>query len=107
MNSAFEEAYKKQSSWVVPDSKLRDEIKISLARNVGPVYRRFYEKYRTAVAREFGGVVRYAPDDLDNHWSDLFYGKVERFNELFFLRKVVGFFQLESLGRLELNLSLF
>ncbi|CAN1283085.1 Exocyst complex component EXO70H1 [Linum perenne] len=76
-SSAFDEAYKKQSSWVVPDSKLRDEIKISLARNVGPVYRRFYEKYRTAVAREFGGVVRYAPDDLDNHWSDLFYGKVE------------------------------
>ncbi|CAN0853960.1 Exocyst complex component EXO70H1 [Linum grandiflorum] len=75
-NSAFEEAYRKQSSWVVPDSRLRDDIKISLARNIGPAYRRFYEKYRTAVAREFGGVVRYAPDDLDNHWSDLFYGKV-------------------------------
>ncbi|CAN1329412.1 Exocyst complex component EXO70H1 [Linum perenne] len=76
-NSAFEEAYRKQSSWVVPHSRLRDEIKISVARKIGPAYRSLYERYRTAVVREFGrenGSVRYAPDDLENYWSDLFYG---------------------------------
>ncbi|CAI0475119.1 unnamed protein product [Linum tenue] len=75
-NSAFEEAYRKQSSWVVPDSRLRDEIKISVARKIGPAYRRFYERNRAAVSRQAGshGIVRYAPDDLENYWSDLFYG---------------------------------
>ncbi|KAJ9188945.1 hypothetical protein P3X46_000294 [Hevea brasiliensis] len=75
-NSAFEEAYKKQRSWVVPDAKLRDEIKISVAKKLVPVYREFYEKYRVVVSREIAstGIVRYAPDDLGNYLSDLFFG---------------------------------
>ncbi|CAN1230743.1 Exocyst complex component EXO70H1 [Linum grandiflorum] len=75
-NSAFEETYRKQAAWVVPHSRLRDEIKISVARKIGPAYRSLYERYRTAVVREFGrdGSVRYAPDDLENYLSDLFYG---------------------------------
>ncbi|CAL1399789.1 unnamed protein product [Linum trigynum] len=31
-DAAVEEVYGNQSSWVVPDSRLRDEIKISVAR---------------------------------------------------------------------------
>lgn len=77
-NLSFEDAYQKQSSWVVPDSKLRDEIKISLAKRIGPVYRDFYEKYRVMATRESGTgsepLVRYAPDDLGNYLSDLFHG---------------------------------
>ncbi|KAJ8768830.1 hypothetical protein K2173_023734 [Erythroxylum novogranatense] len=72
-NTAFEEAYKKQSSWVVKDSKLRDEIKISVARKIVPVYREFYEKYRLQIRREMGSdlIVRFAPEDLENYLSDL------------------------------------
>ncbi|KDP44174.1 hypothetical protein JCGZ_05641 [Jatropha curcas] len=76
-NSAFEELYKKQSSWVVPDSKLRDEIKVSLARKLVPAYRGFHQKFRAAVNREFGSnsrIVRFGPDDLGNYLSDLFFG---------------------------------
>lgn len=75
-NSAFEEAYRKQSSWVVLDPKLRDEIKVSLSKKLVPIYRVFYEKYRGTSARgvNFESVVRFAPDDLDNYLSDLFYG---------------------------------
>ncbi|XP_037497356.1 exocyst complex component EXO70H1 isoform X2 [Jatropha curcas] len=76
-NFAFEELYKKQISWVVPDSKLRDEIKVSLASKLVPAYRGFYQKFRAAVNREFGsnsGIVRFGPDDLGNYLSDLFFG---------------------------------
>ncbi|XP_038694146.1 exocyst complex component EXO70H1-like [Tripterygium wilfordii] len=75
-NFAFEETYKKQSSWVVPDSKLRDEIKVSVAKKLVPAYREFYAKYRTVVRKEIGkeALVRFAPDDLGNYLSDLFYG---------------------------------
>ncbi|KAL0460282.1 UNVERIFIED_CONTAM: Exocyst complex component EXO70H1 [Sesamum latifolium] len=75
-NLAFEEAYKKQTSWIIPDPKLRDEVKISLAKIIAPGYRAFYQKHRGKYAREAGmePIVRYAPDDLDNYLSDLFFG---------------------------------
>ncbi|XP_057480029.1 exocyst complex component EXO70H1-like [Actinidia eriantha] len=75
-NSAFEEAYRKQASWIIADQKLRDEIKYSLARKFVPAYRSFYEKYGAMFRRGMGAeaIVRYAPDDLGNYLSDLFYG---------------------------------
>ncbi|CAL5424317.1 unnamed protein product [Camellia sinensis] len=75
-NTAFEETYRKQTSWVVPDPKLRDEIRISLARKLVPVYGEFYQKFRTMFRRQMGdeSIVRYAPDDIGNYLSDLFYG---------------------------------
>ncbi|XVE59192.1 hypothetical protein DITRI_Ditri05aG0025700 [Diplodiscus trichospermus] len=77
-NSAFEEAYMKQTSWVVPDPRLRDDIKISLARRIGSIYKELHEKYGGVQLRKemwVESLVRYTPDDLGNYWSDLFYGK--------------------------------
>ena len=75
-NAAFEEAYRKQMTWVISDSKLRDEIKVSVAKKIVPVYRNLYESYRGTFRSEIGvdSVVRYAPEDLANYLSDLFYG---------------------------------
>ncbi|XP_010253358.1 PREDICTED: exocyst complex component EXO70B1-like [Nelumbo nucifera] len=75
-SSAFEEAYRKQSSWVVTDGRLRDEIKLSIAKKLVPAYRELYDRYRIALSDEKNvhGVVRFAPDDLGNYLSDLFYG---------------------------------
>ncbi|KAK8697841.1 hypothetical protein V6N13_113976 [Hibiscus sabdariffa] len=73
-NSAFEEAYKKQSSWVVPDPKLRDEIKISFARRIGPVYKEFFDNYGGVQLQVTESFVKYTPDDLGNYCSDLFFG---------------------------------
>ncbi|XP_038715128.1 exocyst complex component EXO70H1-like [Tripterygium wilfordii] len=74
-NFAFEETYKKQSSWVIPDSKLRDEIKVSVAKKLLPAYREFYAMHRMVIRRAVGSeeLVRFAPDDLGNHLSELFY----------------------------------
>ncbi|RWR76853.1 exocyst complex component EXO70B1-like protein [Cinnamomum micranthum f. kanehirae] len=75
-NSAFESAYRTQASWVVSDAKLKDEIKVSIARKIVPPYRAFYEKYRVRLQSEtsLDVLVRFAPEDLENHLSDLFYG---------------------------------
>ncbi|CAN4120000.1 unnamed protein product [Withania somnifera] len=62
-NSGFEEAYRIQSLWVIPDPKLRDEVKISLSKKL--------ESIRSDGVKS---VVRFAPDDLQNYLSDLFYG---------------------------------
>lgn len=75
-NSSFEETYRKQSGWVIPDRKLREDIKISLAKKIVPGYRVLYEKHRVMNQRKIGmkSIVRYAPEDLNNYLSDLFFG---------------------------------
>ncbi|KAK8550984.1 hypothetical protein V6N12_039659 [Hibiscus sabdariffa] len=76
-NSAFEEAYTKQTSWVVPDPGLREEIKISLARRIVPIYKELYETYGGMHLRRemwVESLVRYTPDDLGNYWSVLLNG---------------------------------
>ncbi|KAJ6429068.1 hypothetical protein OIU84_020662 [Salix udensis] len=75
-NAAFEEAYKKQASWVVPDMKLRDELKVSIAKELLPAYREFYDTHRMALKMEnnFEMFVRFTPDDLENYISALFHG---------------------------------
>uniref|UniRef100_A0A6N2LPZ9 Exocyst subunit Exo70 family protein n=1 Tax=Salix viminalis TaxID=40686 RepID=A0A6N2LPZ9_SALVM len=75
-NAAFEEAYKKQASWVVPDMKLRDELKVSIAKELIPAYREFYDTHRMTLKMEnnFEMFVRFTPDDLENYISALFHG---------------------------------
>ncbi|KAF5447033.1 hypothetical protein F2P56_032614 [Juglans regia] len=69
-NAAFEETYRKQKAWIVPDPKLRDEIKVSVAKKLVSAYKDFFERNRVG-SESF---VRYTPDDLGNYLSDLLYG---------------------------------
>ncbi|KAF5742639.1 putative protein binding protein [Tripterygium wilfordii] len=75
-SAAFEEAYRKQTSWIVEDRKLRDELKVSIAKKIVPVYREFYDAYLPMLSGEknLELLVRFGPDDLGNHLSDLFHG---------------------------------
>ncbi|XP_049412284.1 exocyst complex component EXO70H1-like [Solanum stenotomum] len=73
-NSSFEEVYRKQSSWVIPDPKLRDHVKISLASKIISIYQAFYETYRGELDIGTESIIRFAPDDLQNYLSDLFHG---------------------------------
>ncbi|KAJ0246946.1 Exocyst complex component EXO70H1 [Hirschfeldia incana] len=75
-HTAFEEAYMKQSSRVVPDAKLRDELKVSIAKKIVPQYREFYRKYLPMLGQErnIEMLVRFKPDNLENYISDLFHG---------------------------------
>ncbi|EOA26326.1 hypothetical protein CARUB_v10025404mg [Capsella rubella] len=70
-NEAFEEAFQKQSEWVVPDSKLREDLKESVTKKLTTVATSFYGKYHV---ENWEDIVRYAPEDLGNYISDLFLG---------------------------------
>ncbi|KAK7851572.1 exocyst complex component EXO70H1 [Quercus suber] len=75
-NSSFDETCRKQSSFVVADPKLRDEMKVLLARKIVRSYREFYDAHRSNVVgeRNVGVTVRFAPEDVGNYLSDLFFG---------------------------------
>ncbi|GMI81021.1 exocyst subunit exo70 family protein H4 [Hibiscus trionum] len=75
-NARFEEAYWKQSSCVIPDSKLRDEIKVSIGRKLVALYRDFYNTHKSTVGDERTArlFVRFSPEDIGNYLSDLFFG---------------------------------
>ncbi|KAK7324982.1 hypothetical protein VNO77_28978 [Canavalia gladiata] len=68
---AFHEACRTQSSWIVSDPKLRDEIKASIASKLIPRFREFYERYRVRSEPIVGGL---SPDDLENYVSDILIG---------------------------------
>ncbi|KAF8021944.1 hypothetical protein BT93_G2166 [Corymbia citriodora subsp. variegata] len=76
-SAAFEEEHRKQTSWTVPDEKLREEIKVSIARKLMPAYGQFCEaclgiaKGDAEVERKLVG---FGADDLGNYLSDLFQG---------------------------------
>ncbi|KAJ0244843.1 Exocyst subunit Exo70 family protein [Hirschfeldia incana] len=69
-NKAFEETYKKHKNWVVPDPKLRDEIKASIASKLMAGYTGFYKKYPVGSS----DIVRFTPEDLNGYISDLYIG---------------------------------
>ncbi|KAF3433788.1 hypothetical protein FNV43_RR24891 [Rhamnella rubrinervis] len=75
-SAAFEEAYKKQTSWVVQDGKLRDDLKVSIAKKLVPKYQEFFDTNIAMIIREknLELLVRFSPDDLGNYLSDLFHG---------------------------------
>ncbi|XP_010514945.1 PREDICTED: exocyst complex component EXO70A1-like [Camelina sativa] len=74
-NIKSELAYRRQISWVVPDSKLRDKIKIGLSRKIIPVYAELYNRVGLFKDKEMFSelIVRYTPDDLGNYLSDLYF----------------------------------
>ncbi|KAK9078602.1 hypothetical protein SSX86_002659 [Deinandra increscens subsp. villosa] len=80
INTFFEETHRKQLSVVIPNGKLRDEIKLSIARKLLPAYREFYIAHRVEMGKErkFAGVVKYSPEDMGNALSDLFFGSGKR-----------------------------
>nr|KYP70809.1 Exocyst complex component 7 [Cajanus cajan] len=76
-NAKFEEAYRKQNSFVVADRDMRDEIKGSIARSIVPRYREWYD----AVLATVGSVrdltvteyVTFTPEDVENYVANLFF----------------------------------
>ncbi|XP_022862138.1 exocyst complex component EXO70H1-like [Olea europaea var. sylvestris] len=74
-NSLFDQVYRKQSVCVVLDKKLRDDIKVRLARKIFRGYRAFYNAHGVSMQRERNStsVVRFAPEDVGHRLSDLFF----------------------------------
>ncbi|PKI38080.1 hypothetical protein CRG98_041549 [Punica granatum] len=75
-NACFEEIYRVQTAWKVPDEQLRDELRISISERVIPAYRSFVGRFRSQLesGRNVGKYIKYTPEDLENHVLDLFEG---------------------------------
>ncbi|CAH8296757.1 unnamed protein product [Eruca vesicaria subsp. sativa] len=69
----FEAAYRKQVSWVIPDPKLRDLIKVSLSHKLMVVCTELCEINRFGLGGDAFNV-RYTPEDIGNYLSDLYFG---------------------------------
>lgn len=75
-NACFEEIYRVQTGWKVPDEQLREELRISISENVLPAYRSFLGRFRNQLesGRSAGKYIKYTPEDLENYVSELFEG---------------------------------
>lgn len=73
-HKSFNQAYRKQSLCVVPDSELREDMKCSIARKIIPSYRSFYYAQLPAMERERTAAsgVWFTPHDLGHCLWDVF-----------------------------------
>lgn len=76
-NACFEDIYRTQTAWKVPDEQLREELRISISEKVIPAYRSFYGRFSSQLeGRHAGKYIKYTPDDLEIHLLDLFEGSL-------------------------------
>ncbi|OEL17421.1 Exocyst complex component EXO70B1 [Dichanthelium oligosanthes] len=75
-NLSFEEVYRVQTAWSVPDDQLRDDIRISISLKVIQAYRTFVGRYSSFLdsTRHRDRYIKYRPEDLETLLLDLFEG---------------------------------
>ncbi|PRQ53380.1 putative exocyst complex component Exo70, cullin repeat-like-containing domain-containing protein [Rosa chinensis] len=67
----FEEIYKVQSAWLIPDPQLREDLQISTSLNVIQAYRTFVGRHSNDISDK---LIKYSADDMENYLMDLFEG---------------------------------
>ncbi|CAH9088656.1 unnamed protein product [Cuscuta europaea] len=75
-NGLFEEVHRTQSSWLIPDTQLREELRISMSERLIPAYRSFLGRYRSHIesGRHPENYIKYTVEDLENAILDFFEG---------------------------------
>lgn len=75
-NLAFEEIYRTQTGWLIPDDRLRDDVVIYISQNVLQAYRTFKGRYQPFLDghRHRDKYIKFTVDDLQNYLLDLFLG---------------------------------
>ncbi|CAN0870275.1 Exocyst complex component EXO70E2 [Linum grandiflorum] len=69
--AAFEDVYRTQTSWLIPDGQLRDDLRISTSLKVIQAYRNFVGRHTNSIGDRH---IKYSADDLENYLMDLFEG---------------------------------
>ncbi|KAE9615732.1 putative exocyst complex component Exo70, cullin repeat-like-containing domain-containing protein [Lupinus albus] len=67
----FEEVYRIQTSWFIPDVRLREDLRISTSLRVIQAYRTFVGRHSSHIRDKY---IKYTADDLENYLLDLFEG---------------------------------
>ncbi|KAH0453493.1 hypothetical protein IEQ34_017817 [Dendrobium chrysotoxum] len=75
-NAAFDEVHRTQAAWLVPESQLREELRISISERLLPAYRAFLGRFRQHIesGRHPEMYIKYSAEDLEIALSDFFEG---------------------------------
>ncbi|KAK0584184.1 hypothetical protein LWI29_008716 [Acer saccharum] len=68
---AFEEVYKTQTTWLIPNVQLREDLRISTSLKVIQAYRTFESRHMNHISDKH---IKYSADDLQDYLLDLFEG---------------------------------
>lgn len=71
---SFEEVYKTQTAWLIPDIELREDLRISISLKVLQAYRTFVGRHSNHISEKH---IKYSPDDLENYLLDFFEGSLK------------------------------
>ncbi|KAL1541687.1 exocyst complex component EXO70E2-like [Salvia divinorum] len=70
-NTAFEDLYKSQTRWVVPDPQLREDVRILASKTVIQPYRNFVSKISSSIGEKH---IKYTEQELGAYIMDLLEG---------------------------------
>ncbi|KAK7294472.1 hypothetical protein RJT34_17361 [Clitoria ternatea] len=75
-NAMFEEVHRTQAVWLIPDSQLREELRISISEKLIPAYRSFLGRFRSHIesGRHPENYIKYSVEDLEDAVLDFFEG---------------------------------
>uniref|UniRef100_A0ACD5W3H7 Uncharacterized protein n=1 Tax=Avena sativa TaxID=4498 RepID=A0ACD5W3H7_AVESA len=75
-NLSFEDVYRVQTAWSVPDDQLREDVRISISLKVIQAYRTFLGRYSSFLdgTKQKDRYIKYRPEDLEELLLDLFEG---------------------------------
>lgn len=75
-NGMFEEVHRTQAVWLIPDSQLREELRISISEKLIPAYRSFLGRFRSHIesGRHPENYIKYSVEDLEDAVLDFFEG---------------------------------
>ncbi|EPS68385.1 hypothetical protein M569_06379, partial [Genlisea aurea] len=76
-NVLFEEIHQRQSQWTVPDTELRESLRLAVAEVLLPAYRSFVRRFGPMIesGKNPQKYIRYSPEDLDRMLAEFFEGK--------------------------------
>ncbi|XP_050232711.1 exocyst complex component EXO70A1-like [Mercurialis annua] len=76
-NMQFEELHQKQSQWTVPDTELRESLRLAVAEVLLPAYRSFVKRFGPLVesGKNPQKYIKYSAEDLERMLGEFFEGK--------------------------------
>ncbi|KAL9463658.1 hypothetical protein AB3S75_001467 [Citrus x aurantiifolia] len=75
-NAMFEEVHRTQATWLIPDSQLREELRISISEKLIPAYRSFLGRFGSHIesGKHPENYIKYSVEDLETSVLDFFEG---------------------------------
>ncbi|KAK8618725.1 hypothetical protein V6N13_132707 [Hibiscus sabdariffa] len=75
-NAMFEEVHRTQATWLIPDTQLREELRISISEKLIPAYRSFLGRFRSHIesGKHPENYIKYSVEDLETAVLDFFEG---------------------------------